>query len=34
MSLGKYDYYIFEANKSELAEINTLDDYDNCKFSP
>lgn len=34
MSLGKYDYYIFEANKSELAEINTLEDYDNCKFSP
>jgi len=32
MSLGKCDYHIAESNKSELAEINTLDDFDQCSF--
>ena len=33
MSLGNIDYFITESNKEELAEINTLDDLDQCSFS-
>ena len=32
MSLGNINYYISESNKFELAEINTLKDFDQCCF--
>ena len=32
MSLGNVNYYIEESAKYELAEINTHNDLESCKF--